>query len=52
MTIAIAIRNHLWEEVVNEGAESETVRPAVREVGDVHVLTKSMFLVLFAKRDF
>ena len=32
--------DHLGEEVVNEGAEGESVRPAVREVGDVHVLKK------------
>ena len=30
----------LWEEVVNEGAEGKPVRPAVGEVGDVHILKK------------
>ena len=28
----------LWEEVVDESAEGESVRPTVCEVGDVHVL--------------
>ena len=28
----------LWEEVVDESTEGESVRPTVCEVGDVHVL--------------
>ena len=33
---------YLREEVVNESAEGEPVRPAVCEVGDVHVLKKNI----------
>jgi len=34
----LGVVKSLWEEVVNEGTEGEPVRPAVCEVGDVHVL--------------